>query len=189
MGPVMRQAAASEEPQIDDELLVIRCQLGERRAFDELVARWAAPIAGYARRVSQDGDAAAELTQDIWLRVLRGIDRLHDPGRFRSWLFGIAHRAFIDTLRRRYRTLPPPGDAVDPLAEDEIPEDRHDREDIELGLARLPPAEREILTLFYLHELTIEETADALSIPPGTVKSRLHRARRLLRLALEGDLT
>ena len=187
MGPRMRPAAASEEPQIDDELLVIRCQLGERRAFDELVARWATPVAGYARHVSEDGDAAAELTQDIWLRVLRGIHRLHDPARFRSWLFGIAHRAFIDTLRRRYRAFPPSGDDADQLAEEEPPED-HDREAMERGLARLPPVEREILTLFYLQELTIEETAAALSVPPGTVKSRLHRARRLLRLELEKEI-
>jgi RNA polymerase sigma-70 factor (ECF subfamily) len=59
---------------------------------------------------------------------------------------------------------------------------------MERGLARLPPVEREILTLFYLQELTIEETAAALSIPPGTVKSRLHRARRLLRLELEKEI-
>jgi RNA polymerase sigma factor (sigma-70 family) len=59
---------------------------------------------------------------------------------------------------------------------------------MERGLARLPPVEREILTLFYLQELTVEETAGALSIPPGTVKSRLHRARRLLRRELEKEI-
>ena len=93
----------SEAMQIDEELLVIRCQLGERRAFDALIARWAGAVAGYARRVCEDEDAAAELTQDIWLRVFRGIGRLQDPRRFRAWLFGIAHRAFMDLLRRRYR--------------------------------------------------------------------------------------
>ncbi|KRC81644.1 RNA polymerase sigma factor [Sphingomonas sp. Root241] len=182
----MRPAAASEEPQIDDELLVTRCQLGERRAFDELAVRWAASVAGYARHVSEDGDAAAELTQDIWLRVLRGIDRLHDPARFRSWLFGIAHRAFIDTLRSRYRAFPSTADDADHLAEDEPPD--HDHEAMERGLARLPPVEREVLSLFYLQELTIEETAGALSVPSGTIKSRLHRARRLLRLELEKEI-
>jgi RNA polymerase sigma-70 factor (ECF subfamily) len=172
----------------DDALLVIRCQLGERRAFDALIARWAGPVAGYARRVCEDDDAAAELTQDIWLRVLRGIDRLYDPHRFRAWLFGIAHRAFVDALRRRYRT-PPPLDEDYDQATDEL-DDHGDLEWIERGLAGLPPVEREILTLFYLQELTIEETAGALSIPAGTVKSRLHRARLRLRRKLddEGDM-
>lgn len=184
----MRRAGASEEGQIDDALLVIRCQLGERRAFDALIARWAAPVASYARRVSESDDAAAELTQDIWLRVLRGIDRLHDPERFRAWLFGIAHRAFVDALRRRYRMLPSLDDDVGQVADEEVPEEDEDFERMERGLARLPPVEREILTLFYLHELTIEETAGALAIPPGTVKSRLHRARRLLRCELEKEI-
>lgn len=185
----MGRTGASEEIQIDDELLVIRCQLGERHAFDELVARWAGPVANYAVHVSENRDAAAELTQDIWLRVLRGIARLHDPSRFRSWLFGIAHRAFIDTIRRRYQAFTSLGDDADHAVNDELQDDYGDLESMEIELARLPPIEREILTLFYLQELTIEETANALSIPAGTVKSRLHRARRLLRRELrKGDL-
>jgi RNA polymerase sigma factor (sigma-70 family) len=187
MGRMMQQAGVSEGRQIDDELLVIRCQLGERPAFDALIARWAGSVAGYARRVCEDDDAAAELTQDIWLRALRGIDRLHDPRRFRAWLFGIAHRAFVDVLRHRYRAFSPLDENFDQMADDL--DDRGDLERMERGLARLPPVEREILTLFYLQELTIEETAGALAIPAGTVKSRLHRARRLLRRELEkGDV-
>lgn len=183
----MRQTGVSEGMQIDQALLVVRCQLGERGAFDALIASWAIPVAGYARRVMQDSDAAAELTQDIWLRVLRGIDRLQDPDRFRAWLFGIAHRAFVDALRRRYRTLPTFDEDVDQVADEVAHDDHDDLECMERGLARLPPVEREILTLFYLQELTIEETAGALAIPAGTVKSRLHRARRLLRRELETE--
>lgn len=165
-----------------DELLVLRCQLGERAAFDALIARWAAPVAAHARRVTQDDDAAAELAQDIWLRVFRGLDRLREPQRFRSWLFGIAHRAFADSLRRRYAAL-----AIADAGElAEAPEPEHaDIELVERGLVRLPPVEREILTLFYLQELSIAEVAEALGIAPGTVKSRLHRARHQLRHQLE----
>lgn len=181
----MRRTGANEPTEIDDELLVIRCQLGERAAFDALIDRWTASVTGYARRVSGDGDAAADLTQDIWLRVLRGIDRLQDARRFRAWLFGIAHRAFIDALRRRYRVLPTPGDGLEDIAEEDPGDAHFDLEQIEGGLERLPPVEREVLTLFYLQELSLIETATALSIPPGTVKSRLHRARNLLRRELE----
>jgi RNA polymerase sigma factor (sigma-70 family) len=184
----MSQPVESGGTQVNDELLVIRCQLGERRAFDELAMRWGAPVAGYARRVSQDNEAAADLTQDIWVRVFRGVDRLRDPSRFRSWLFAIAHLAFIDALRSRYDALQITVDDSDQVAADEE-ESQYDLPSVELGLALLPPAEREILTLFYLQELTVEETAQALSIPAGTVKSRLHRARRLLRFELKkGDL-
>ncbi|QDX24664.1 sigma-70 family RNA polymerase sigma factor [Sphingomonas suaedae] len=179
----MQRDDSQHASRLADELLVVRCQLGERDAFDALVRRWAGPISGYAGRVTGDADGAAELTQDVWLRVVRGIGRIEDTSRFRSWLFGIAHRAFADQLRRKYR-------AAMPLpAEDDVDagesEAAFDVEAVERGLARLAPVEREILTLFYLEELAIDEVATALSIPTGTVKSRLHRARKQLRRALE----
>lgn len=179
------QRSHDQDREAADELVVIRCQLGDRRAFDALIARWAAPVAAYARRVTQDGDAAAELTQDIWLRTFRGIGRLRDPQRFRSWLFGVAHRAFADSLRRRYAALPLVDEDADALI-DETASDHENLDLVERGLARLPPVEREILTLFYLQELPIADIAEALSIASGTVKSRLHRARHLLRDVLEG---
>ncbi|WP_343518559.1 RNA polymerase sigma factor [Sphingomonas sp.] len=173
---------------VEDARLVLRCQLGERAAFDALIERWAAPIAGYARRVTQDGDAAAELAQDVWLRVFRGIGRLREPKRFRAWLFGIAHRAFADSLRKRYaaRAIAEASELADAPEPDHV-----DAELVERGLERLPPIEREILTLFYLQELSIAEVAEALGIASGTVKSRLHRARHQLRQELEtqGELS
>lgn len=178
----MQQPQDNGRGTVEDELLVIRCQLGERAGFDALIARWAAPVAAYARRVTHDRDAAAELTQEVWLRVFRGIDRLREPRRFRAWLFGIAHRAFADSLRRRYAALAI-ADAVEPP---DAPEPDHaDLELVERGLERLPPVEREILILFYLQELSIAEVGEALGIAPGTVKSRLHRARYQLRHELE----
>lgn len=183
------------ERDISDEEVVIRCQLGEREAFDMLVVRWANPLAAYARRMTLDADAANELTQDIWLRVLRGLPRLRDPGLFRSWLFGIAHRSFADMLRRRYAAARHIGDEREAPDEIAAPEDHAplhaDLDQIERTLSGLPATEREVLTLFYLHELSIDEVAASLSVPVGTVKSRLHRARRLLRRAFEtqGELT
>lgn len=183
-GVSMQRSHEKDRDDAADELIVVRCQLGDRSAFDALIARWAAPLAAYARRVTQDSEAAAELTQDIWLRVFRGIGRLRDPQRFRSWLFGIAHRAFADRLRQRYAALPLADTNAD-TAIDETARDHETLDCVERGLASIPPAEREILTLFYLQELSIAEIAEALSIAPGTVKSRLHRARHALREALD----
>lgn len=182
----MRRSDEHALKAIDDELLVIRCQLGDRSAFDALIARWAAPLAAHARRVCQDADAAAELTQDIWLRAFRGIARLRDPQRFRAWLFGIAHRAFADSLRQRYTALPLAGDES-PAQIDPAAPAYEDLDLVERGLTRLPPVEREILTLFYLQELSIAEIEEALAVAPGTVKSRLHRARHLLRDIFEDE--
>jgi hypothetical protein len=89
-----------------DELVIVRCQLGERAAFDALMQRWSEPLHRHACRLCDDPERARDLTQDIWLRVLRGIGGLRDNRRFRAWLFGLAHRAFVDTLRNRYREPP-----------------------------------------------------------------------------------
>ena len=186
------QAEDIERAADADELLVIRCQLGERAAFDALTARWAGPVARYARRVTGDADRGAELAQDIWLRAIRGIGRLRDGRRLRPWLFGIAHRAFTDMLRQRYAAPPFVELAEEEIAEIAAEDDRGLRDDLaalDHHLAALPPIEREALSLFYLDALSIAQLAEVLAIPPGTVKSRLFRARQMLRHHFEqGDL-
>jgi RNA polymerase sigma factor (sigma-70 family) len=173
---------------LEDEWIAVRCQLGERAAFDELIQRWHGLIWQYVRHLSDD-DAAQDITQDIWLRVLRGIGRLRDPAKRRAWLFGIAHRTWIDTLRRKYAVVVADLDEVDqrdlhdPMVPDEL---EQELTALEHELSRLPAIEREALTLFYLRELSLHEIAQALDIPIGTVKSRLHRARRMLRRELNG---
>jgi len=183
--PELGQAVADRAA---DELLAVRCQLGEPTAFDDLIERWHLPIWRYARRVTGDSEAASEVVQETWLRVLRAIGRLRDPASLRAWLFGIAHRVAIDRLRARYRS-PEFGDLEPERAVAAEPDDALERElaTMEHELARLPVQEREILTLFYLRELSLADVATALSIPVGTVKSRLFRARRLLRRELLKD--
>ena len=173
-----------------DELLVLRCQLGERQAFDGLIDRWAAPLHRHVLRVTGEADVADELTQDIWLRVLQGIARLREPARFRPWLFGTAHRVLMDRFRRQYAAPLDAETDLDTIADPEpgaSPERMAADQDVERNLHRLPVLEREVLTLFYLDELTIPEVALALDVPPGTVKSRLFRARKQLRSALVNE--
>jgi RNA polymerase sigma-70 factor (ECF subfamily) len=170
----------------EDELLAIRCQLGEREAFDALIDRWHDPLWRYARRLAGTDDAASEVAQDVWLRVLRGIGRLREPARLRPWLFGITRRALMDRLRLKYANL----DVVQvddvELAAAEAGDDiETELESMQEALMRLPLVEREVLTLFYLRELTLVEVSDILEVPAGTVKSRLHRARHLLRRELD----
>jgi RNA polymerase sigma factor (sigma-70 family) len=171
---------------IEDELLVVRCQLGERSAFDELIERWHPAIATYARRVAGDDDAAGDVVQDVWLRVLRGIGRLRDGSKLRPWLFGIARRVLMDRLRQRY-AFPNHADidASEIAADAAVDSVEEDLAAMEHELTRLPFTEREVLTLFYLQELSLAQVADVLGVPVGTVKSRLFRARQLLRRGLD----
>lgn len=168
-----------------DDLLVVRCQLGEAGAFEELIARWHRPLWSYIRRMTGRDDEAQDLLQEVWLRVLRGIPRLRDGSRWRGWLFGIARRALMDRLRREY-AAPVFSDVGDgEVAADADSSDHEaDLASLDTGLEALPAVEREILTLFYLRDLSLAELAETLSVPVGTVKSRLFRARRMLRATL-----
>jgi RNA polymerase sigma-70 factor (ECF subfamily) len=173
---------------LTDELLAIRCQLGEPEAFDALIARWHEPLGRYVHRTLGAGQAAEDALQDTWLRVVRALPTLRDPSRLRPWLFGIARRAVMDHLRRDY------GHAADvPLelaeAEDASPGDdtlalierAESLTQLNASLLELPLVEREVLVLFYLQELSLEQLTQVLEVPLGTVKSRLFRARRRLR--------
>ncbi|MGB7217877.1 MAG: sigma-70 family RNA polymerase sigma factor [Vicinamibacterales bacterium] len=168
-----------------DEWLVVRCQLGERAGFDALIERWYEPLWKYARRVTGDEDAAHDAVQDIWVRVLRALGRLRDGTRLRPWLFSIARHVLMDRLRDQYaapQMTDLDGAEASPVEEPSGHED--DLVAMEDELARLPLHDREVLTLFYLRELSLTQVAALLEVPVGTVKSRLFRARRALRRGL-----
>lgn len=170
-----------------DELLAIRCQLGERDAFDALIARWHDPIWHYLRRLTNSDDAASDLSQDTWLKVLRGIAALREPASIRPWMFGIARRVAMDRLRRQYTWANDPDVPLEDIAAPDVDATLEaELAALESRLEKLPLRERETLALFYLRELTIEQMAALLSVPAGTVKSRLFRARNLLRTELTG---
>ena len=127
---------------------------------------------------------AGDAIQDVWLAILRGLPKLRDPLRFRAWAYRISHHVAMEQLRKRYADA-----LVDPLDEhDEGPHDvgiDPEREDefeaLNAGLMKLPLLERNVLSLFYLQELSLIEIAAVVDVPVGTVKSRLFRARRMLR--------
>jgi RNA polymerase sigma factor (sigma-70 family) len=171
-----------------DALLAIRCQLGERAAFDALITRWHEPLWHYLRRLANSDDTARDLAQDTWLRVFRGIAHLRDPAKVRPWLFGVARNVAMDRLRVQYAATPRADVDLDalPAAIDDVNLEE-DFATLESGLETLPIIERETLTLFYLRELSLEEISGLVEVPVGTVKSRLFRARQMLRRVLQGD--
>ncbi|MFG2077076.1 RNA polymerase sigma factor [Nonomuraea maritima] len=166
-----------------DDVLVVRAQLGERAALAELLSRWRTPVWVYVRRML-DADRADDVTQEIWLSVVRGLPRLRDPGRFAPWLFTIARRSITDRLRGEYAQAEETPVAGDAVVDDPV-EAMVDRAALVSVLSELPVLEREVLVLFYLEDLPVDVCADICRVPAGTVKSRLNRARHLLREHLE----
>ncbi len=161
-----------------DALLVVRAQLGDRRSLAELVGHWHEPVWRYVRRMLGRPGLADDVSQEVWAAALKALPALQQPQRFAPWLFTITRRAVMDHLREKYSEADPLDG--DPAQSDDV-DAVLDRAQVAEGLAELPVCEREVLILFYLHDLALEECAQVLAIPAGTVKSRLFRARRLLR--------
>lgn len=173
-----------DDPGESDAILVVRCQLGDRLAWDELIRRWHPRLWRFVAGMILDRAAAEDIQQTIWLRVVRSLVRVREPEKLTSWLFGIARTTIADRLRDQYRRPPP-----EPFAELSAPDAGFEHVDdldlLDVGLRRLHPADREAVVLYYLEQYPLEEVARICDIPVGTVKSRLHRARREMREACE----
>ena len=142
-----------------------------------------------AYRLTGNDDDAQDLVQEVLLRVRRGLET-YRPGSLEGWLSRIATNAFLDDVRRRRRRplelLPDDADRVVPPAQGA--DDALDAEmlpaDVQVALRRLPPEYRVAVVLCDVVGLSYEEIGDTLGVPVGTVRSRIHRGRSLLRRAL-----
>lgn len=173
---------------VASELLVLHCQAGDERALAALYEHWGPRLARHAARLTGRQDAVADVCQDAWLAIARGIGRLDDPARFPAWAYRIVSRRCADWVRQRVRarssTTALDGEHAAPAEDlpdaDEISRLRH-------AMRRLPPDQQAVLALHYGEGLGVRDIAVALAVPIGTVKSRLHHARRTLSDALERD--
>lgn len=161
--------------------------------WDEVAHTYGRRIYSIAYRLTGDPDEAKDLTQDVFVRVYRNLDK-YEPGTFEGWLYRITKNLFLDRIRKRKRAiLEPLPDEEWKQHEDETPgpQDRLEqgllRGDIEAGLKRLQPDFRTAVVLCDVQGLSYEEIAEATGWPLGTVRSRIHRGRKQLRQLLTGD--
>ncbi len=165
------------------ELLVLRCRRGERAALEELVGEWERRLFYFIRRLGCDEHDAWDVLQQTWIKVLRGLPSLKEPRNLAPWLYRIARNTAINhgQMRSVYRVylheLEPAGE----MEEDAGPRNLDNAEQIHHGLLQLAVPHREVLTLYFLEDMTVEQIAHVLEVPAGTVKSRLYHARRALR--------
>lgn len=170
-----------ETERLYEQLLILRCQTGDPGAFRELVERYGPRLTYYVRKICSRRDSVDDLVQDVWLDVMRQLPRLQVANSFVPWLYRIARGHAMLAIRRRER-LPISIEELDPV--DGIDEPTFTPDDIEaihVLLDELEPTQREVLVLKYLEELSYEEIGEVIGCPTGTVRSRLHYAKRELR--------
>ena len=169
--------------------LVRRAQVGDRAAFGQLVEQFQRTVHAICLRRLGNSSEASELTQEVFLHVMRRIGQLREPERFAGWLRQVTVRMAINRATRR---IAPScvetgvlegacAERDDPLAE-LIARERAQR--LWQAMAQLKALDREALLAFYIQGESLVEIADRLDVPLGTVKRRLHTARKRLRAEL-----
>lgn len=168
--------------------LVERAMAGDHGAFSELARASIGRLYAAARLILRDDHRAEDATQEALVAAWRDLSALRDPDRFDAWLHRLLVRACYREARRGKRrwAIEMEIDEADAF-EPEPSVDIADRDQIERGFKRLDPDQRTVLVLHYYLGLSLDEAADALGIPPGTVRSRLHRATKAMRAALDAD--
>jgi RNA polymerase sigma-70 factor, ECF subfamily len=170
--------------------LVIRAQDGDRDAFGQLIEQFERTVHAICLRRLGNPSEALELTQEVFLHVLKRINQLREPERFAGWLRQVTVRMAINRATRRValpsvetEVLEVAGKRHDNPLETLIAGERAQR--LWESLNRLKPLDREALVAFYIHGQSLIEIAEELDVPVGTVKRRLHTARKRLKSELE----
>lgn len=170
-----------------EQQLVQRAKRGDRNAFAELAASAGDRLFAVAHRIMRDPDVAGDVTQQTLVKIWRELPKLRDAGRFDGWSYRLVVNACNDELRRQRQ----PRSHLQVLDSDSaIPDPTlsvADRDQLERGFARLTAEHRSVVILQYYLDYSLAEIATMLGVPVGTVRSRLHYAKRELRSALEAD--
>jgi RNA polymerase sigma-70 factor (ECF subfamily) len=171
-----------------DTDLVIRAQHGDEEAFASLAIACGDRLHAVAHRILRDIELAEDATQQALLAIWRDLPQLRDPARFDAWSYRLLVRAcYVEGRRARQwtphlRLLP----ADEPATADGT-SSIHDRDQLQRGFRRLSIDQRAVVVLHHYLDLPIDEVADVVGVPAGTVRSRLHHAMRGLRAALDAD--
>ena len=168
---------------------------GNQEAFEHLVRAYEKRVLALTFRMCGNPEDGAEAAQEAFLAAWQGLESFRGEASFSTWLYRLASNACVDLLRRegRHRAAAGPSlddeelnlDAVDPAPTPQEAAERAElRRQIESGLRELPAEYRQVLVLREMHQLSYEEIGQTLSLDPGTVKSRISRGRKRLRIFL-----
>ena len=167
---------------------MVRAQEGDEGAFRDLTHAVGPRLFGVAFSIVRERTLAEDATQQALLRIWRKLPRLREPARFEAWAYRIlVHACYAEAKRapcweQELGTAPPAvtvaADAFAAVV---------DRDELERGFRRLSVDHRAVIVLHHLLDLTLDQTAEALGIPVGTVRSRLYHAMQGMRAALDAD--
>ena len=179
----------------DQEKIIARARRGDADAFEQLVAAYRDQVFRLALRMCGSEADADEVAQEAFLSAWKALPNFRGESQFSTWLYQLTTHAAIDLMRREKRQIAA-DDITEVSAADPAPspqqqaEQSEQREIVRDAILQLAPEQREVVVLRFMEELSYEEIGAMLTLPSGTVKSRLNRARAQLKeiLSRSGNL-
>ena len=160
-------------------LWVMEAQQGNKASLAALYQHFQPLLFSYAYKSSNNSSLADDAVHNAWLKVMHGLKKLQEPLAFCSWLYRAVRWQLLDQGRRIQHQS---------LDDDQLIATSREKDmDLLRLVNQLPDDEREVIELFYLHELSIDEVSDILQQASGTIKSRLFRARQTLKQLYSGE--
>jgi len=168
-----------------EQVLVLRCQIGDKDALAGLIERYQAPLRYFISRLSANPETAEDIFQDTWLTVIRRIHTLKKIDAFSTWLYRIARNKVYQQFRRKRKlselneNIAVPNDTENDVFSTE------DVAKIHRCLKGLLPEYKEVLMLRFLEQMSYEQISQVINCRLGTVKSRIHYAKLALKKEME----
>ncbi len=176
-----------------EQLPVAAARAGESAAWDALFRRYQLPLYVYVMELLHNEQTALDVVQETFINATRYIQSLRDDGKFGSWLFSIAHQKCQQHWRKPQRDEPLDDAFNEHAADDPLPADvlirAEQQEEFMRLLNQLPEIHRSVLLLHFLEDFSLEEITHVTGVGLGTVKSRLHYAKKSLRTLIEEGTT
>jgi len=176
-----------------EQLPVRQARSGDPQAWDALFRRYQLPLYSYVYELVRDEQVSLDIVQESFINATRYIGSLRDDDRFGSWLFGIGRQKVIQRWRKPDRTQPLEDDLREAEGDDtDNPREwlihKEQEEQFMTLMHQLPEAQRDVLLLHFLEDFSLEDIAGITDVPVGTVKSRIHHAKKALRKLVEEAL-
>ncbi len=175
-----------------NELLVLRAQSGDSEAVRILVHRWHPKLIRHARKLTECDEAAADVVQEGWIAIFRGLRGLKDPAIFRGWAYRIVHHKSVDWIRsqtRRRKLNKVAREQIVSPAAPERPDTSNNVETLRTAIGHLTAEQQLLLRMFYNDQMPLKEIAIVLAVPIGTLKFRLFSLRKQLKQMIERDIS
>jgi len=171
--------------QLIEQMLILRCQMGDKDAFATLIERYQRPLRYFISRLLDDAQVSEDILQETWLSVVKRIHRLRKTEAFSTWLYRIARNKVYHQLRKKKvwselnENIPAPDEnEADVVWLEDIAK-------VHRCLKELRPEHKEVLMLRFLEQMSYDQIAQVVNCTIGTVRSRIHYAKRALKKEME----